>query len=171
MWIIFLIIGIIVGILLKTAYSRTRANDIGFSVIRLSTPEVLETVAWVLKGTQVASAKPKWRLNSKKVRRIIFSAGRIFNYTRADLTAQLEVDSAHAFPVRNPAYIADNVASMLNGRYVEAHVVHDFDESVPKGKMSMVVLDGERVGLIFRRDVKRMGAKGPKRYRGRVSVS
>ncbi len=166
-WIMWMAGGILVGIIIKSIYNRTPLHDPGFSINRFSTAETLEKVAQALDGAGFGSARPRLRLDSAQVRRIIFPGGKIMNWTDDSLQQRLAVDNAHAFVVRDPRRAANVVASRLNSAGLVARVIPDFDESVRPGTMMMVVIEGERTGLIFRRDVKRMGGPMPTRYRSR----
>jgi hypothetical protein len=164
MWMVWVGAGIVLGVLLKSLYNRTPLHDQGFSINRFSSPETLETVARVLHSSGIASVRPQMRLDSAEVRRIIFPGGKIMNWTADELSQRLGVDNAHAFVVRNPDEAARLVTARLNRAGLHARVIPDFDKSVRPGTMHMVVIEGESTGLIFRRDVKRMGGPRPKRY-------
>jgi hypothetical protein len=159
--------GFVLGIVAKSLFDRTPIHDQGFSINRFSTPEVLETVAQALKGSGNASARPQLRLDSAEVRRIILPGGKIMNWTSESLQEKLDIDNAHAFVVRKPISAAYGVASRLRRAGLVATVIEDFDKSVNQGAMTMVVIEGERTGLIFRRHVTRMGGPRPRRYRSR----
>jgi hypothetical protein len=167
MWILWISVGIVLGILLKSMYSRTPLHDQGFSIGRFSSQETLEKVAKALHGLNLPSARPRWRLDSDNVRRIIFPSGKIMNWTDETLQSRLGVDCAHAFVARNPQAQAQRLANRLVNAGLTARVIPDFDESVRQGTMAMVVIDGERIGIIFRRDVKQMGGPRPTRYKSR----
>jgi hypothetical protein len=168
MTILWIGIGLIIGVLLKSLYNRTPIHDSGFSINRFTTADTLERVAAALHDSGIRSARPRLRLDSQHVRRIIFPGGKIMNWTDDTLLQSLDLDQAHAFVVRNPEAASRKVVSYLQAQGVNARVIPDFDESVKAGAMTMVTIDGERTGLIFRRDVKMMGGPLPRRYKRHV---
>lgn len=165
MTILWIVIGVIAGFLLKSLYNRTPLHDSGFSINRFTTVDTLEKVAAALHDSGIRSARPRLRLDSQHVRRIIFPGGKIMNWTDETLLQTLDLDQAHAFVVRNPTAAATKFVNHLLGLGIEANIIPDFDDSVKPGTMVMITIQGERAGLIFRRDVKMMGGPLPRRYR------
>lgn len=163
-WVVYIVGGVVLGIIIKSLFNRTPAHDQGFSITRFSTPEVLEQVASALDGLCTAATQPRLRLDSQHVLRVIYRGGKVMNWTDEHLQERIDVDSAHAFVVSEPRGAADAVVARLRNVGIKARVIANFDESVKPGTMMMVVIEGERTALIFRRHVVRMGGPRPVRY-------